>query len=149
MSGTMLMSLFLWFVGDLCISVLEPLISPSCSISRPLFDETHTSDSCSCPHAAALASVRIFDDAGDPNKFCMFLDGVVMSLAEVFTMFELSRLNLATNPSGVDCDCEKLSEFPINIYACPPFFLYLRFTVWVLAHARTNQLSTMMETMSG
>jgi hypothetical protein len=112
----MLMRLFLWFVGNLCISVLEPSISRCCSISRPSFDETRTSGSCSCSRAAALASVRTFDDAGEPNK--MFLVGVALEtnltgVLAILAILVFSRRKPATND---DCSCEKLSEFPVDMF---------------------------------
>jgi hypothetical protein len=64
--------------------------------------------------------------------------------------------NITTEPHAHDIRadddhcCEKLSEFPVDMFVrLPAFFLYLRFTAWILAHARTNRLSTMLETTLG
>jgi hypothetical protein len=70
---------------------------------------------------------------------------------EFLAILALSCRMPSTPRAGVDRGCEKLSEFPVEIFsfAFRPFFLHLRFTVWVLDHARTNQLSTMLETTLG
>jgi hypothetical protein len=92
--------------------------------------------------------VRSCDDAGEPNNLLLAFRTAMTGVRAIIMIPAPSCLNF---PTDGDFDCGELSEFLVDMFfRLPSVFPVSPIYRWVfLAHARTNRLSTMMETMSG